>query len=225
MRMRDAIKVKSVVVVQVVLDTAGTLCLPVGTLGRVTGQETRRGKRFWVVSFPLPQIDATSIMFHSAEHPQIQVLYQTQELRRVHWRKPRPATLVVARYSGEGEYVLYEVTRDERLSSLTSLVELGAMSFPDPPIGVASVQQVRQFCARQGWHLLYKEGDQPYRYSVELGSPYDGDKDIQAGTLLAATQEEAYQRALHILLRDYPREEGFSSHERVRVSSRGENDE
>ena len=170
MKVRDVIKMRSVVETLVVLDEPRTLCMPERTIGRITGQETRHGKQYWVVSFPLPQADAFSVMLHSEEHPDIEVFYQTHELRKVRGKEPMPLPLMVARFVDAGEhYALYEVTRDERLHHIRSVVELGAMSFADLPVqAVTGRSQVQQFCTECGWHLFYKEGDQSYRYRAEL---------------------------------------------------------
>jgi hypothetical protein len=226
MKVRDVIKMGSVVSVQVVLNEPRTLCSPVGTLGRVTGRETRQGKRYWEVSFPLPQADVDGgIFFYSAERPEMQVLYQPHELRKVRAQEPRPVTLVVARKALDGaRYALYEVTRDERLLGVESLVELGPMPFADPPLeAFVPVERVGQTCAERGWHLLYKEGDLPYNYTAELtqrvGHGDAGETMPTTGTVLAGSAEEAFQLAVRVLLRDYPPGERYSGHEGVRVEA------
>ncbi len=225
MKVRDVIKMGSIVETLVALDKPGTLCLPERTIGRVTGKECRQGKRYWVVSFPLPQADAFSVMLYSEEHPDREVFYQTHELRKVRGKEPRPLPLMVARFIDAGEqYALYEVTRDERLLHIQSVVELGAMSFADLPVqAVTGRSQVQQFCADRGWHLFYKEGDQSYHYQAELTWRVEEDDVLvmhPSGTVLAATAEEAHQNARRVLLRDYPPEEYFSGHEGVQIEEK-----
>lgn len=156
----------------------------------------------------------------------MQVLFQSHELKRVHGREPRPVTLVVARFAAaRASYALYEVTRDERLPGLESLVELGAMSFAAPPVLVSvPARQVARSCAERGWYLLYKEGDRPHRYTADLTQRLGEGEALQTratGEVLAASAAEAYQRAVRVLLRDYPREEHYSRHDGVRVENQG----
>jgi hypothetical protein len=226
MKKRDAVKRGSVVEIQAVLSGTRTLSVPVGTLGRVTGQETRKGRHYWEVSFPLPQADADgSIFFYSEERPEMQVLYQSHELKKAHARAPRPEMLVVARFVDRGaRYDLYEVTLDERLLGIESLVDLGAMSFAWLPVQASvPVEEVEQFCVQRGWHLLYKEGDRSYLYTAALtyrAGEAEALVSRQTGTVLAASAEDAYRRAVRVLLRDYPPDEHFSGHESVQVEDR-----
>lgn len=220
MKVRDVIKRGSVVETLIAQDEPGMFCIPEGTIGRITAEVSRQGKRYWVVSFPLPQADAFGIMLYSTERPEIARCYQTRELRKVRGKEPRLLPLMVARFIDAEHYALYEVTRDERLLGLRSLVELGNMSFADLPVqAITECEQVQQCCRAHGWHLCYKEGDRLYRYRAQL--TYRVGEEVlamqQEGAVLAATAEEAHQHAIGVLLRDYPPEEHFSGHEQVHI--------
>lgn len=223
MKVRDVIKRGSVVEVLSEKDDLLGSGPPKGTLGRVTDQEVRKGKYYWVVSFPLPQIDMDEcVWLYSEERPEMQVLYRPGELKRVHGKKPDPVTLVAARFiNGGAAYALYDVTRDERLLTLRSILELGGMPLPDPPLEAAvSVEQVRPFCAERGWRLFYKQGERYYDYTADL-MYRAGEENVlpmnATGTLLATDDTEAVKLARAALLRDYPLEDHWSGHESVQL--------
>lgn len=68
--------------------------MPEGTIGCITGEVSKQGKRYWVVSFLLPQAHVFGIMLYSDEHPDREVFYQVHELRKVRGKEPRPPPLM-----------------------------------------------------------------------------------------------------------------------------------
>lgn len=225
MKTHDAIKVGSVVKLCIQNDekTSYSWLMPIGTLGRVIGQHLIQKQHYWEVSFPLPQVDSDGyVIFPDEDHPDIHVFYQHVQLKKVHGKDAVPVTLAIARFADESQshttYTVYDVTHDERAHA--TLDELNTLSCADLAVlASAPVSQVEQVCAEHGWHLLYKEGDRFFAYAVKLHWQIGEEvKHLPVkGSVRAASREEASQRAARVLLRDYPREEQFSGHERVKI--------
>jgi hypothetical protein len=112
----------------------------------------------------------------------------------------------MARFTdNKSHYALYDVTRADHLFERNTLIDYDPSCFLGLPLlAHVPVTQVQADCTQRGWCLVSKEGDRPYPFSARLFDRKDEREIQRIGTVIAATPEEARERTLRVLLREFP---------------------